>query len=311
MINHLLLNILNKSFKTEGKPTSKGNYSYPCPFCNHHKRKLEVNLDDQSQNYLNFACWVCGKKGKKINTLIKSLSVNSDIIEELKKINLNINSTPQSDPQKIEEIKLPKEYKSFLNITSSDIKGKHALKYLKSRNITKEDILKYNIGYCESGIYADRIIIPSLNDKGKLNYFIARSFIPGIPNYKNPPFSRDIIPFEFYINWDLPIILCEGVFDMLAIKRNVIPLLGKTIPKELMKKIISSNVKKIYIMLDKDAFKKSIEYCEKFINEGKKVYLVELSDKDPSILGFETNLKLLHESQLLTFSNLLEKKLTI
>ena len=41
--------------------------------------------------------------------------------------------------------------------------------------------------------------------------------------YKNPDVSRDIIPFELFINWDLPIILCEGLFDAIAIKsRNLI-----------------------------------------------------------------------------------------
>ena len=50
-----------------------------------------------------------------------------------------------------------------------------------------------------------------------------------------------------YINWNLPIILCEGAFDAMAIKRNAIPLFGKKISTTLMKKIIESNVEKIYL----------------------------------------------------------------
>ena len=47
----------------------------------------------------------------------------------------------------------------------------------------------------------------------------------------------------------MPIILCEGLFDALAIKRNAIPLLGKNIQNNLMKKIVTSVVDKIYIAL--------------------------------------------------------------
>jgi hypothetical protein len=66
--------------------------------------------------------------------------------------------------------------------------------------------------------------------------------------YKNPPISKDIVPFELFINWSSPLILVEGMFDALAVKRNAIPLLGKHIQKALMKKIVTSEVKK-YILL--------------------------------------------------------------
>jgi hypothetical protein len=56
------------------------------------------------------------------------------------------------------------------------ITARHALAYLKKRNVTKQDILKYNIGYCDSGQYNNMIIIPSYDSTGRLNYFTARSF---------------------------------------------------------------------------------------------------------------------------------------
>ena len=118
-------------------------------------------------------------------------------------------------------------------------------------------------------------------------------------------------PFGFYINWNSPLILCEGVFDMIAIKRNVIPLLGKNIPKELMKKIVMSSIQKIYIALDKDAMKQALGFCEELINQGKKVYLVELTDKDPGEIGFENFTNIIQQTQKLTFSKLFEKKLQL
>jgi Ran GTPase-activating protein (RanGAP) involved in mRNA processing and transport len=109
----------------------------------------------------------------------------------------------------------------------------------------------------------------------------------------------------------VPIILCEGPFDMMAIKRNVIPLLGKNIQDKLKKKLVTSQVQKIYIALDKDAIKQALSFCEELLNEGKEVYLVELQDKDPSEMGFENFTKLIQTTQPLTFSNLFEKKLEL
>ena len=188
----------------------------------------------------------------------------------------------------------------------------HDHKYLKSRNITKDDILKYNIGYCDYGPYSDRIIIPSYDVNKKLNYFTSRTFKSDVfQKYKNPDVSRDIIPFELLINWDLPLIICEGPFDAIAIKRNAIPLLGKNIQPNLMKKIISSRVKKIYIALDTDALKQALHFCEILINEGKEVYLVELQGKDPSEVGFRSFTKLIQQTFPLNQFTLMEKKISL
>jgi DNA primase len=94
----------------------------------------------------------------------------------------------------------------------------------------------------------------------------------------------------------------------MAIKRNAIPLLGKILPEKLMKKIVSSSVKQIFIALDNDALKQAIQYCETLLNHGKEVFLVDLNEKDPSELGFANFAKLLHTSTPLTFRTLMEKK---
>ncbi len=178
--------------------------------------------------------------------------------------------------------------------------------------INKEDILKFNIGYCDDGKYKNRVIIPSYDKDGKLNYFIARSFIQDIDRkYDNPPVSRDIIPFELFVNWEAPIILCEGVFDMMSIKRNAVPLLGKTITKGLLDKLLASKVKKIYIALDRDALKKSLDYAQMLMENGKKVYLVDLPGKDPSEMGFKAFTDLVQKCKALTPSELLMRKINL
>ena len=308
MVNELLVSLVN-SVLGIGKRTSKGNHSYNCPFCNHHKPKLEINFTDNKNGDNPWHCWACNKKGRKLRSLFKQIKASPEYFSQLKKL---VKSGYEVEEIKTEEkiLELPKEFKNLID--SKNIISRHASAYLKRRNINKDDILKYNIGYCEYGPYADRIVIPSYNSKGILNYLTSRTFKEDtFQTYKNPDTSRNIIPFEMFINWDLPIILCEGPFDAIAIKRNVIPLLGKNIQSNLMKKLVSSKVKKIYIALDTDAIKQALKFCEELLNEGKEVYLVELPGKDPSEMGFKEFTKLVQKATPLNQFSLMEKKIML
>jgi DNA primase len=308
MVNELLVNLVNSVLGT-GKRTARGNQAYTCPFCHHHKPKLEVNFTENSKGVNQWACWACSKKGKSIKSLFKQVQVDASYFQELSKLVKNVSLNDVGEV-KHAILELPKEYKSFIN--NKDIIARHAFTYLKKRDITKQDILKYNIGYCNSGQYAKMIVIPSYDANGKLNYFTARSFEKDpYTKYRNPETSRDVIPFELFVNWDLPIILCEGPFDAMAIKRNAIPLFGKNIQPSLMKKLVESKVQKIYIALDNDAIKQALRFCEQLLDVGKEIYLVELYGKDPSELGFENFTKLIQTVTPLTQYKLMEKKLSI
>lgn len=308
MINHILVTLVD-SVLGQGKKTSNGNYAYHCPFCHHHKPKLEINFTENKQGHNPWHCWVCNTRGKTIVGLFKKTEVSPEKIAEAKsyvKSGYEVEETVVKNT-----LKLPEEFTPLYPIPSG-ISAKHALFYLKKRNITTEDIIKYNIGYCEFGEYANMIVIPSYNANGELNFFVGRSFEKeSFRKYKNPSVSKDIIPFELFINWESPIVLCEGPFDAMAIKRNAIPLLGKHIQNNLMKKIVTSKVEQIYIALDKDAQKDALDFCEVFMSEGKEVHLIDMEDKDPSEMGFKSFLNLLHKSTPLTLSGLLSRKLMI
>ena len=304
MVNHLLVNIVN-SVLGAGKPTARGNQAYHCPFCHHSKPKLEVNFTDGQKN--PWHCWVCNKKGTNLITLLKQAKAPEDKITEVKK-HVSYKSY-RDNTKKVEAINLPKEFKPLLELTKSDIKGRQALAYLKKRGVSKADIMRYNIGYCDGGVYDYMIIIPSYSHEGSLNYFVARNYNPHSPvKYKNPPMSKDVVPFELFINWSSPLILVEGMFDALAVKRNAIPLLGKHIQRELMKKIVTSEVKKIYIALDQDAQKDALKFCEQLLNEGKEVYLVNMQEKDPSEMGFKEVTKLIQETTPISGYDLMSLK---
>ena len=309
MVNQLLVTLVN-SVLGSGKATARNNYAYHCPFCHHHKPKMEVNLTENREGKNPWHCWACDVRGTTIYSLFKQLKVDVSKFTELK--SLVKTSKSISETQVVSSVSLPDEYIGLNNVDTSDIMARHALAYLKNRHISKYDIIKYNIGYCKEGLYKNMIIIPTYDADGRLNYFTARSFEkePYV-KYRNPSASRDIIPNEHLINWNIPIILCEGLFDAIAIKRNAIPLLGKNIQSSLMKKIVTSLVDKIYIALDRDAIKQALRFCEMLLAEGKEVYLVDLQDKDPSEMGFENFTKLIQNTVPLTYYDLMEQKLAL
>jgi DNA primase len=311
MDNTALL-FLVESVLGKGQSTSKGNYAFKCPFCTHHKNKMEISLrtTDKRENFWH--CWVCGAKGKTILSLFKKVKAPQDKIAELNILvvpNKKDKTTEQGAPE------LPKEFiPLFTSVEDkiAQIEAKHALKFLKNRGITADDITKYNIGFCKEGAYAERVIIPSYDNLGKLNYFIARAYKDSDRKYKNPPIAaKEAIGFELYINWDAPIILVEGMFDALTIKRNVIPLFGKVLHDKLMKKLVESSVNRIYIALDNDARKDALKQAERLMSYGKEVYLVEMEGKDANEIGFEQFLNTIEQTNPLNLQSLLEKKLQL
>ena len=121
--------------------------------------------------------------------------------------------------------------------------------------------------------------------------------------------SKDTVCFEMFINWNEPIVLCEGVFDAIAIRRNVIPLLGKFPSKTLVTRLVEKKVKKIYVALDEDARQDAIKLSKFLMDYGIETYLLNMKDKDPSELGFTKFWELLNSTQQSTFSDIVRGRL--
>lgn len=317
-----LLSLLEKVLNQRGDIYKNDDVAFHCPVCNieAHKKKLIVNLNENYPKFGYWRCWNCkdsnGMYGRSLIKLFHKLKASHQDIVSLYNILDNtvllkhnsdvvISTLPKST------ISLPSEFISITNVQDTP-DYKKAIKFLLDRGITRNDIIKYNIGYCESGKYAHRIIIPSYNTQGELNYFVARTYEDKIkPKYLNPPIAtnNDIIFFEMHINWNLPVILCEGVFDAIAAKRNAIPILGNSIYGALWKKIIFENVKEIVLALDMDMIKTSLHYIEKFISEGINVKFITMGKKDPSEIGFKEFIKLYNKSNILDFGKIVQMKL--
>ena len=264
---------------------SKGQISFDCPVCREEKGldrgdgkgNLEINYGKHV-----YKCWACSetygtqgplgklfdqhasKKQKKVYELIKP--------EELKQ-----------EDNKRPKLRLPEGFTTFKDSNARFIPHIEAMRYLTSRGITEEMIEKYKIGYTATGDFAYRIIVPSFNSEGVLNYFVARSFVPKKMKYKNPTAAKDEIIFnEGLIDWKKDVYLCEGVFDSFFLD-NPIVMLGKKMSKLLFETLYTKAEGNIVVCTDGDAFADGIRIYQE-LNGGKlynKIKIIKLpKDKD-------------------------------
>ena len=292
-----------------GKSRSQGqNYLFTCPF-HGGADDMHIRIETDSHGKNKWNCYSCKKGGHTIRQLFKKIAPDKVQVIDALIIPKYFEQIPVDKRPQV--LILPLEFKHFKDIHINDHVGRMALAYIHKRGFSDLDILKYNLGYCEEGKYRNRIIFPSYDARGKLNYFIGRTFIEDAqPRYLPCDFPRkDIIPFELFINWKVPVILCEGFFDAKAIARNAIPLMEKGVSPGIMKKLLSGDVKKVYIALDKDALKNALDHADTLLAHGKKVYLVELDGKDPSAMGFEEFTKVIQTVKSCTREEIMMRKI--
>jgi DNA primase len=256
---------------------NRGQISFNCPVCDddRNKHNLEVNYIDNV-----YKCWSCGdsegthgplgrifdkygnKKHKKLYNVLKPETV-----------------VKRERPKKT--LKLPDSFTLFKDSSPVYPVRRQAMNYLKSRGITDEMIERYGIGFCDKGDHSGRIVVPSYDKNGELNYYIARSWNPmSKAKYKNPEAEKDkIIFWENLIDWNKDIFLVEGAFDGLFLE-NSIPMLGKHMSELLFETLYMKAKGNITICLDSDAWENAVKLYHE-LNGGEmwgRIKLIKLPD---------------------------------
>ena len=280
---------------------------FSCPKCQErdgfqerNKYHLEVNIEMGL-----FHCWKCSSIDERmqgsIYKLIRKygnqelLKQYKDAVDEFKKssfykIHFNEDSFGKDyEDLKVEEIKIPVNYKTFKKESSENTKP---FKYLQKRGIDWTIIEDFHIGYTE---YDDndrkgsnRIILPSFDKYGQLNYWTGRDYTGNEKRqrYDNPKVDRkDIIFNEEKVLWNADITLVEGPFDSIVVP-NSIPLLGKQLNEgyKLYNELFNNANANINIFLDGDAIETS-KKLYKTLNNGRlqgkiRFIYVPITDED-------------------------------
>ena len=303
--------IVNKALKEEGRLRKGNNLQYHCFHCHHRKRKLEVCLDEP----YNWHCWTCDVKGRGIFSLLKRAKASQDLFSRLdavlgvvsrKEFGTSLKSSiikmlnGEDRSEEVPVVDLPYDFRS-LAYDDGSREYKVAKNYAKKRKLTMCDIVKYNIGYCTKGEFANRLVFPSYDKDNNLNFYSCRSYYDEGLKYKNSQVSKNIIGFENMIDFDYPIYLCEGALDAIAIKRNAIPLFGKTLSPKLKTAITNSKCPEVNIVLDDDALNSALRIANYVRTLGKSAKLVKLEGKDPNVLGFAKTIEQIKKTDVLDF----------
>lgn len=245
---------------------SKGQASWDCPVCDNgrHKSNFEVNYFKNV-----YQCWSCAETEEthgSIYKLIKTWGTKQQL-DTYRLLRPDSFQQPTIDATKV-FAGLPTGFMKFNDTNSESFDYNRAHNYIIGRGFTDEKINRYNIGYTTEGKYHHRIIIPSHNADGEVDYFSARSYIGSGRKYDNPEYPKELIIFnEFYIDWNKDVYLFEGAFDHLAVE-NSIPMLGKVMSDLLWNKLYDNAKANIIIGYDPDAMK-NVKKLYKTLDDGK------------------------------------------
>lgn len=280
-IYNILVSLLGES-KQGGYDKGVTQYQFNCPYCADEKGSVDNKYNlEVSFSLGKFHCWSCGNAGP-ISRLIKMRGGKPladeyfRIIQDLKDnkyYNLDL-FKDNGDFFEEQYIKLPK---TFQKIDLATCRDKSLKAYLEKRKITQDIIDKYNIGRTtwdeEDWTWRNRIIFPSYNAVGDLNYFIGRTYKDNDKRnkYKNCDADKNkIVLHEDKICWDADIYLVEGAIDCIYYQ-NSISLMGKVMNKkmELYNKLYERANANIIICLDGDTTIEEVKRAYMALDHGR------------------------------------------
>lgn len=211
-----------------------------------------------------YNCWTCRAdrptKGWTLTGLLAGRVSPDELAEYLASLDdagSRRRPVPEAD---LRRPRLPDEFRSLLYHPRSSMHWR----YMIGRGVTPDDALFHRLGVCETGPFAGRVVFPSFDESGDLNFFTTRKVsrdVPG-PSYVTCDTSKDIVFNDCLLDWSLPIVIVEGPFDMLAVGRNAVPLQGKMLrPSSRLFQKIARHSRRVYVCLDSDAAGDQLAIC--------------------------------------------------
>ena len=268
-------------YETLGGCSDKGSeLLFSCPACDHRKFKFSVNLDKNV-----FKCWICDYRGRNIRRIIRRFGSYTqlrkwDAITDRTDLSRFAELFMEEGETKGEQkVELPEEFVSLAN-RDLPLSANRPLRYLRDRGLTKQDIVRWKIGFCYDGEYRSRIVIPSFGSSGYPNYFVARTYGESRLKYKNPPASKNIVFNDLFVNWNTDLTIVEGVFDAI-VAGNAVPILGSTLrtDSDLLRNIVRHDTP-CYITLDPDAADKERRIIQTLLRYDVELYKIDVSGYD-------------------------------
>jgi hypothetical protein len=230
----------------KGRLSSNGiNFDVRCPVCapnDASKKKLSIRTDNEANH-----CWVCGWKSRSIVPLLRKYGSQSQL-DQYKQLFGVPGSSAQfltGEKEEQEKIELPKDFQLLAMAPTIDPDVKAAWRYILNRGLTERDAWYFKFGVSSEPKWKRRVIMPSFDVGGNLNYFVARAVDKDKkPKYDNPHVDhRQVVFNEISIDWTQRLTIVEGPFDMIKCPENSTALLGSDFSEQhdLFGKILMHN----------------------------------------------------------------------
>jgi len=238
------------------------------------KLKLIIRLDTEQ-----YHCWVCGMKGGKVYSLFSKYA--PAYAQDARSLFRGaVEKSEEKDKQPA--VELPKGFLLLAankHLKDPDIRA--VFNYLNSRGIDDHDLWRMRLGAVKVGRLRRRIIFPSLDIEGNLNYWVSRSVDVGvIPKYFNSKAQKKSIIFnECDIDFKKPVTLVEGPFDLIKCDENATCLLGSSLSKdhELFRSLMANRTP-VTLALDSDMQDKSHKIASLLYSAGCDVSIMPLGN---------------------------------
>jgi hypothetical protein len=205
-------------------------------------------------------CHVCGQASHDIKRLLIQVEGYDWLKSGAGLMGMGEAPEPEQEPEPKEPERintpLPPEY-----IPVWDGERWSFPKYLTSRNINRKTARRLDLGYCSSGEYANRIILPIRCPLG--NSFTSRM----VHNYTRIRYKAGEHAGRLLYGWESlrwyrgKVVLVEGPFDAIKVIQSgyaAIALMGKLLSRTKTP-LLNSIDRELVVMLDEEAGKESIK----------------------------------------------------
>ena len=276
-----------------GKLARNGkNFDVKCPICapkDPSKKKLAIHVEDDRCH-----CWTCGYKAHTLAPLIRKYGTQDKLLEYVERFMPTTERSRRCLFIEIQEEKpklaLPSDFKLLVAGSMRDPDVLAMMKYLASRQISEREMWYFKLGYSDDPRWRRRVIIPSFNAEGELNYFVGRAIDKfRKPKYDNPDEDKLPIIFnELNIDWTQELTLVEGPFDLMKCPDNTVPLLGSDLNEQsaLFNAIVAHGTPIVVALDDDMRYMKTPQIAQKLREYNVQVRIARLPEgTDPGFLS--------------------------
>ena len=239
------------------------------------KLKLVIKLDEEL-----YHCWVCGSKGRKILPLFYKHAPS--YVEQAKELFSKTAIGKIEVKVEDQKVELPSGFLLLINnLHSRDPDVKAIFRYLSARGIDERDLWRFKLGTTTSGRCRRRVIFPSLNYDGDINFWVARTIDEDRkPKYLNSKTAKKIVIFnEADIDFKKQLTLVEGPFDLVRCDVNATCILGSSLAEtHALFHECARNLTPILLALDADMQEKTQKIAKLLYSAGCEVKILPLGN---------------------------------